>query len=179
MKFYKALTFIFLMMFSMISFAGIESTTPVVSNSYLSDALVSSLEAKEIPGEAPGILITLTLENKGQSTVKVNLDKAVTVDRILTKNTKIKSLEKFTPNLYEDLGIGEKAVNHKLNVVYLAPGTKKEVSYFVQTFTKGLFYITFVSEQKDKSLPDENDKDLPLAFYANKIIYVPDSKHKH
>lgn len=178
MKLYKTLTVLFLMMFSVVSFAEEGSTVPSVSSSYSSDALVSSLEAKEIAGEAPGILITLTLENKGQSTSKVNLDKAITVDRILTKNTKIKSLEKFKPNLYEDLGIGEKAVNHKLNVVYLAPGTKKEVSYFVQTFTKGLFYITFVSEHKDKSLPDENGKDLPLAFYANKIIYIPDANHK-
>ena len=192
MKYLNYFIFMILMVVSTTSFAEDTTKLPTLSvlnnkaalsvlnqEDDLKNALNSSLTAQEITGAAPGILIVLSLENKGENAIKINLDKAITVDRILTKDTKIKSLEKFTPNLFEDLGIGEKAVNHKLNVVYLAPGTKKEVSYFVQTFSKGLFYITFLSEIKGDYLPNENGKVLPLAFYTNKIIYIPDENHKN
>lgn len=173
MKFYKTLTVLFLMMFSVVSFAE-DAVVPSLSTSTPNDALSSSLKAEEVKGSSPGILVVLSLENKGENSVKINLDQCITVDRVLTKGTKIKSLEKFKPNLYEDLGSNAKEVNHKMQVLYLPPGTKKEVSYFVQTPSKGLFYITFVSQKEGLSMPDEKGKDLPLAFYANKIIYIPE-----
>lgn len=173
MKFLKSLIIASAVFFSVASFSE-DAGVPSLSTSASNDALSSSLKAEEVKGTSPGILVVLSLENKGENSVKINLNQSVTVDRVFTKGTKIKSLEKFKPNLYEDLGSNAKEVSHKMQVLYLPPGTKKEIYYFVQTSSKGLFYITFVSEKEGLSLPDEKGKDLPLAFYANKIIYIPE-----
>lgn len=173
MKLLKSFIIASAVFFSVASFAE-DAGVPSLSTSSPNDALSSSLKAEEVKGSSPGILVVLSLENKGENSVKINLNQSITVDRVLTKGTKIKSLEKFKPNLYEDLGSNAEEVSHKMHVLYLPPGTKKEVSYFVQTPSKGLFYITFVSQKEGLSMPDEKGKELPLAFYANKIIYIPE-----